>query len=455
MADKEITPSDLWQPGFNDLWNEIAPFVVGPNARGYEPPCRYDEIFMRGGRSSGKSYTAAIWIMMALTNDSKKNAVVVRKVGSSIRKSCFQQMQKAIRKLRIEAYWKINKTDMVISNPITEQQIVFVGLDDEEKVRSITTKTGYFSVIWFEEAKQFSNYEELLQARASILRGGGDDESEDKRQDEDYAAEFMTFITYNPPRSSLEWINGEAQRRKEGRIVHKSSYLTMPPKWVGKNILLEAERLKREDPKMYRYMYLGEIIGTAGTYFSNVEERRMSDEDIAKFDYFDMGCDWGLRDPNVFLKVYLDEDKRELWIFDEIYQREEDASSDSMKIYEFAEMVKEHMKDCPDDPVWCDCQGTSEIAILNSDDYNIDAHPVPKHFDNGRDKGYNYLQKLRKIYIDPVRCPNALREFSMFESLALPNGQGWADKPGKKNDHVPDCCRYAIWQQIKYEDVEE
>ena len=90
----QIQLSQLWQPAFNNVWNEIASFVIGRNNRGDMPPPKYDEIFLQGGRASGKSTFAATIIWLALENDPDKNAVVIRKVGSSLRKSCWKQMMK-------------------------------------------------------------------------------------------------------------------------------------------------------------------------------------------------------------------------------------------------------------------------------------------------------------------------------------------------------------------------
>ena len=47
---KQIRLTDLWQPAFNSVWNEIHPFVYGRANRDGEPKCRYDELFLQGGR---------------------------------------------------------------------------------------------------------------------------------------------------------------------------------------------------------------------------------------------------------------------------------------------------------------------------------------------------------------------------------------------------------------------
>ena len=162
--------------------------------------------------NSGKSYFASVIVWLTLENDPQKNAVIIRKVASSLRKSCWKQMMKVRERLGY-FHWKPNKTELVFTNTKTGQQIFFVGLDDEEKVRSITVEKGYISVAWFEEAKQFASMEEIDQAVSSLLRGGADADEQDYDEDENEAGsmEYMTILTYNPPKSQFDWINKEAR----------------------------------------------------------------------------------------------------------------------------------------------------------------------------------------------------------------------------------------------------
>lgn len=454
---KSIKLKDLWNPAMNSVWNIIAPFVIGKEQRGDIPPCKYDELFLQGGRASGKSYFASVIVWLTLENDPKKNAVVIRKVASSLRKSCWKQMMKVRERLGY-FHWEPNKTELTFTNKRTGQQIFFVGLDDEEKVRSITVEKGYISVAWFEEAKQFSSMEEIDQAVSSLLRGGADDDEKDYDDDSDEGdMEYMTILTYNPPKSQFDWINKEARRGalKPNRITHKSTYLTMPKKWLGRKVLNEIEDMKKNKPEQYKHMYLGMITGTGGEYFKNITIRKITDEEIAAFDYFNMGIDWGYHDPNVFLKTYIHDGK--LYIFDEIYQDEIPSSDEAKtnKYEEFARLVKAHTKDCPDDPIYCDAQDKGGMAIFQSKKFNINVIEAPKQGANDRDSGYGFLQGLDEIIIDPERCPHAATAMPMFESMQEPGGKGWLDKPGKKNDHIPDCVRYSEWEKIRDNDRDE
>ena len=404
--------------------------------------------------NSGKSYFASVIIWLALENDPRKNAVVIRKVGSSLRKSCWKQMKKVRQRLEL-FHWKENKTEMTFTNERTGQQIFFVGLDDEEKVRSITVEQGYISIAWFEEAKQFKDMEEIDQAVSSLLRGGADDdEVRGDNCDEEGDMEYMTILTYNPPKSNFDWINREAKlgKLKPNRLTHKSTYLTMPKKWLGSKALNEIRIMQQMKPVQYRHMYLGIVTGTGGEYFQNITIREITDEEIANFEYFNMGIDWGYSDPNVFHKTYIRD--RRLYIFDEIYQKE--LPEDGRNKYEvFAEKVKEHTKDCPDDPIYADAQGKAEAEILKSKKYNIPVEFAPKQGPNGRIAGYKYLQGLLEIIIDPKRCPHAAESFQSFESKMAPGGKGWLDEPGTENDHDPDCVRYAEWLNIQNSEYNE
>lgn len=443
-----IQLNKLWQPAFNVVWNTIAPFIYGREARGTMPPCAYDEIFLQGGRASGKSYFASAIIWLALESDPKKNAVIIRKVGSSLRKSCWKQMMKLRNRLGFN-HWEPNKTDMTFTNKLTGQQIFLVGLDDEEKVRGITVETGYLAIVWFEEAKQFKNMEEIDQAVASVLRGGADEDERDYDNDDEGDQEYLTILTYNPPKSNSDWINIEARNRdKKSRFTHKSTYLTMPKAWLGRKILSEIEQMKVNKPRQYEHMYLGKVTGTGGEYFDNIEVRRITPEEIAKFDYINQGIDFGKVDPNVFLRTYIDTDNGIGYVIKGIYQKDWDQSCGRSKYEQFADMVYTATRDCPDDTIWCDAQGDAQISILSGKPWFLPCEAAPKQGKNGRDAGGLFLQSLKKIIID-IDVPEEIREELMrFEALPRPDGGGWFDKPGKKNDHSFDCFRYSEWEAI-------
>ena len=442
----------LWQPAFDPVWNEISPFIIGPYERGDVKPSWVSEVVMSGGRGGGKSYTIAEWIVMALMNDKNKNAVVLRKFASSLRKSCFKQLKKALKKLKQEDFWNVNKTELTFTHKITRQQIVLIGLDDEDKVRSITTEVGYNSIVWFEEARQFTDMEEIRHARSSVIRGS---EDEDEEEDSDYKAEFITFISYNPPKSSRNWINKEmAKKNVKGRLLNHSTYLTMPAKWLGEGFLRDAEALRQSDYEAWEHQYLGKITGTGGNYFTRIEIRKITDEEIDGFDYDNMGIDFGTKDPNVFERSYYDDETDTIYCFQEVYQpgENEGAPSNPDRYEDFAEdMIAAIPEERKDDIIFCDKQGKAEKAILEKAGLNIEF--APKHGLCDRNGRYSWLRS-KKIVADPDRCPYLCDELTKFESKELPDGAGWTDLPGTKDDHCLDALGYSYWQEIMTEGSE-
>ena len=60
------------------------------------------------------------------------------------------------------------------------------------------------------------------------------------------------------------------------------------------------------------------------------------------------------------------------------------------------------------------------------------------------DYGMQYLSDdIEEIIIDPVRCPNAAREFSSYELEQDRNGNFKGTYPDK-NNHTIDAARYAL-----------
>ncbi len=107
-----------------------------------------------GGGSSGKSYfIAQRWIYMML-HPALCNLLVVRNTADTNRRSTFPMLKQVISGWRLSSYFKINESDMKIKCLLTGNEIAFIGLDDVEKVKSITFAGGELTHIWVEEATE-------------------------------------------------------------------------------------------------------------------------------------------------------------------------------------------------------------------------------------------------------------------------------------------------------------
>lgn len=107
-----------------------------------------------GGGSSGKSFFIAQNQVLELINPSKHNLLVVRQTGDTNRKSTFPLFKQVINAWNLGKYFKINESDMRIKCTLTGNEIAFAGLDDVEKIKSITFESGELTTIWVEEATE-------------------------------------------------------------------------------------------------------------------------------------------------------------------------------------------------------------------------------------------------------------------------------------------------------------
>ena len=126
-----------------DMYNPVyIPYLTDP---------KNTEIFY-GGSSSGKSnFVAARAIEDIMAGG--HNYLCCRQMGNSLTKSVFNELEKAINKMGVRGLFDIVPSQGHISC-INGYQILFSGLDDVEKVKSITPKKGVITDIWIEEATE-------------------------------------------------------------------------------------------------------------------------------------------------------------------------------------------------------------------------------------------------------------------------------------------------------------
>lgn len=106
-------------------------------------------LVLKGGGGSGKSIFAGRKILERVTSEPGHRWLVCRKVARTLRESCFKQLLGQLAEYHPDSGYKANKSDMTISFP-NGSEIIFAGLDDVEKLKSIYKITG----IWIEEASE-------------------------------------------------------------------------------------------------------------------------------------------------------------------------------------------------------------------------------------------------------------------------------------------------------------
>lgn len=397
------------------LSNQIAPpfFSVHQDVK----KNNHTHYVLAGGRGSTKSSYISLEILLLLMQNPECHAVIMRKVGNTLRNSVYSQMEWALDTLHISDKWKMTISPMEITRKATGQKILFFGVDDKAKIKSIKLPFGYVGVVWYEELDQFSGMEEIRNLNQSLMRGG---------------SKFWCFSSYNPPKSAQNWVNEEMMTDEPDRLIHISNYLDVNPDWLGEQFIYEAEKLKRKNETAYRHEYLGEITGTGGAVFENVKEMAMTEADIGQFDKRYYGLDFGFAvDPLSFVSMYYDSKREDLYIFDEIYQPK-------LTNRQAAGKIKEKITDTA--LIRADSAEPKSIRELN--ELGIKVIPAKKGPDSV-DFGIKWLQGLSNIYIDKNRCPNAYREFVTYEYEQTRDGQYISSYPDK-NNHAIDAARYGL-----------
>ena len=383
--------------------------------RNVEPGVEY---IVEGGRGSTKSSWISLKIIEILRNNPTMHACVIRKIKGTLRDSVYEQLKWAIDTLGFSDEYKCTVSPMQIRDLKTDQRIYFRGLDDPTKLKSIKPPAGgYIGLLWIEEADQLFGPEELRNVKQSLLRGG----------------DGISFLSYNPPKSRSAWVNSYAAEAKtdEKAVVHHTTYLDVPPEWLGPTFLDDAEHLKKTNPAAYEHEYLGVPTGDGGAVFDNIEARTITDDEIKQFDRVYQGVDWGYSpDPFVLIRVHYDHHRETIYFLDEIYVTKKTNS-------QTADMIKK--KGYTDTYITCDSAEPKSVADFRTS--GLPAQAAVKGPDSVR-YGIKWLCG-RKLVFDPKRTPHAFKEFSEYEHDRDRDGNPVSSYPDK-NNHTIDATRYAL-----------
>lgn len=371
---------------------------------------------LSGGRGSLKSSCVSLLVPLLLVTNPGTHALVLRKVANTIRDSVYAQYLWAIDTLGMAAYWKAKVQPMELIYRPTGQKILFRGVDDPMKIKSIKVPFGYLAVTHFEEKDQFAGRAEIRTVLQSTMRGG---------------PRFWNFESYNPPVSRDNWANRDSLEERADRLCHKSTYLDAPPAWLGEQFLREAEHLRETDERAYRHEYLGIPVGTGGNVFDNLELREITDREIASFDRIYQGVDWGyMPDPFAFIRAHYDKARETIYLIDEIYRNR-------LSNEQSANIIKE--RGYLDAYIICDSAEPKSVADYRA--MGLPARAAVKG-PGSVEYGMKWLAR-RKIVIDRRRTPHAWDEFVNYEYERNKDGEIMSGYPDKKN-HLIDSLRYGL-----------
>ena len=404
-------PSNMVAPVF-------APVVFDIQEHGHT------EYVFPGGRGSTKSSFISLEVIDLIMTNDQMHAVVMRQVADTMRGSVYQQILWAIEALGLSDEFHATVSPMEITRISTGQKIYFRGADDPGKVKSIKVPFGYIGILWMEELDQFVGPESVRKIEQSVIRGG------------DVAYIFKSF---NPPKSASNWANKYIKIPKASRLVVESNYLQVPPKWLGKPFLDEAEFLKEVNPDAYENEYIGVANGSGGSVFDNVTIREITDDEISQFDHILNGVDWGwYPDLYAFTRSHYDPARHTLYIWQEYTCNKQSNRQTADKLIEIGLTGNDLIT----------CDSAEEKSVGDYRAYGLLARGAEKG-PGSREYSFKWIQSLRAIVIDNVRCPVTAQEFMDYEYERDKDGNVISGYPDG-DDHCIDSVRYAtnrIWKR--------
>lgn len=249
-----------------------------------------------GGSGSGKSiFVCQKLLVKALT--SRRKVLVIRKVGRTIKDSVYEIFTYYLKKWGIWRHCKPNLTTFTIELP-NGSILLFKGLDDSEKIKSIADITD----IWCEEATELTNddFTQLdLRLRALVPN-------------------LQIIASFNPISKAnwvyKKWFADEAVFDKENTMILRTTY--RDNRFLPEAYIKALEDKINSDPVYYRIYALGEFASLDKLVYNNWE--------AADFDHTKIkgqllvGLDFGyVNDPSALVASILVEEEKKIYIFNE------------------------------------------------------------------------------------------------------------------------------------------
>ena len=382
----------------------------------------------KGSRASKKSKTTALWYASWLNKKGfeKSNLIVFRKTYRTIKDSCFTDLKWALDRLGLIDEWNITLSPLEMTRKKTGQKILFRGLDDPLKVTSITVETGVLCWAWLEEA-----YEIMKESDFDVL-----DES---IRGECPAPLFKQWtITFNPW-NERHWLKKRFFDNPDAETLAITTNY-MCNEWLDAADIRVFEDMKKRNPRRYAVAGLGGWGIVDGLVYENWKEQafdhrseqfqREHPELLSAF-----GLDFGYtNDPSTLFCGLLDLKRKQLFVFDEMYEKGLSNKRIAAKIAEMG-FAKER--------ITADSAEPKSIDELKGMGLHVRGAAKGK---DSIQNGIQWIQDL-EIIIHP-RCVNFLTEISNYT---------WdTDKFGAKLNapiddfnHLMDAMRYALEQYIK------
>nr|DAN59711.1 MAG TPA: terminase large subunit [Caudoviricetes sp.] len=384
---------------------------------------------IKGSRASKKSKTTALWIIYNMMKYKNANTLVVRKVFRTLKDSCYSDLRWAINRFQVQDYWEFKESPLEITYKPTGQKILFRGFDDPLKITSISVSVGSLCWCWIEEAYELTD-ETAFNMLDESIRGVVEEPL------------FKQIIISFNPWNERHWLKGRFFDKVDDNILALTTNYQCN-EWLDDADKKLFEDMKKNNPRRYQVAGLGNWGIVDGLVYENWQELEFDWREIlnkrqkAKAVF---GLDFGYtNDPAAFFCGILDQEQKEIYVFDEIYQK----GMQNTAIYNNIEKLgfkKEIIVADSAEP-----KSIDHLKGLGL--YRIKASKKGKDSINA---GIQFIQDF-KIFIHP-RCVNFLTEISNYAWDKDKFGKA-VNKPIDDFNHLMDAMRYALEDYMRNNSV--
>ena len=371
-----------------------------------------------GGSGSGKSVFLAQRCVYDILKGGR-NYLVCRAVGKYIKKSVWQEIKRVIQSWGVEHLFDFQIVQGIIEC-INGYQIIFTGLDDPEKLKSIVPSKGALTDIWVEEATevQAKTIKDLYKRQR-----GGDPETP-KRLSMSFNPILQTHWIFETHFSTVGWADDQTSYTSDTLSIQKSWYIHN--KWLTPDDIADLEN--ETDQYYYEVYTLGNWGILGNVIFSNWSVQDLSDMHD-QFTNRHHGLDFGFsNDPAALTNTHYDKKRQTIYIYDELY---ETGLTNDVLANDIIDMVGR-------DRVVCDSAEPKSIAEIRK--YGISGAVGAQKGKDSIIHGIQWLQQ-QTIIID-TKCVNTRNEFMQYKWKEDKNGKAMR-QPIDYNNHIIDALRYA------------
>ncbi|MBM0873565.1 PBSX family phage terminase large subunit [Staphylococcus epidermidis] len=404
MTDKKLSITKTIGSGYNEFWHNKNFYRV-----------------VKGSRGSKKSKTTALNFIYRLMEHEWANLLVVRRFSNTNKQSTYTDLRWATNRLGVKHLFKFNDSLPEITYKPTGQKILFRGLDDPLKITSITVENGILCWAWFEEAYQIETFDKFSTVVESI-RGSIDDS--------DFFKQIT--VTFNPW-SERHWLKSTFFD-EDTKLNNTFSYTTTyrVNEWLDEVDIARYEDLYRTNPRRARIVCDGDWGVAEGLVFENFEVKEFDwVKKLKEKQVVAHGSDFGFtQDPTTLISTIVDLKNKELWIYDEHYQR-------GMLTDEIYQMYLD--KGLKNAKIIAD---SAEKRLITEIKRKGISNLKPSIKGQGSImQGVQFIQGF-KIYVHPT-CEHTIEELNTYTFDQDKDGN-WLNKPIDANNHLMDALRYSL-----------